>query len=155
MISELSAGCACRLFGTGLAMSENASDCTQNAAYWDRKLKKNLWGGGTARPPPLGRGHCSQNPTSSAPWSLAPRLDLLPLHFHPPLSHTSGYGPGVGWVGHVSTGWAESSVYRVGRLSKLKVSKFYTTTTANKQLSQCQVTRCAENALTLNITITT
>jgi len=42
MISELSAGCECRLFGTGLVMSENASDCTQNAAYRDRKLKKIL-----------------------------------------------------------------------------------------------------------------
>ena len=52
MISELSAGCECRLFGTGLVMSENASDCTQNAAYRDRKLKKNFWGGGHPLPKP-------------------------------------------------------------------------------------------------------
>jgi len=50
MISELSAGCECRLFGTGLVMSENASDCTQNAAYRDRKLKDFLGRG--AQPPP-------------------------------------------------------------------------------------------------------
>ena len=64
MISELSAGCECRLFDTVLVMSENASDCTQNAAFRDRKLKKFL-GGGTAPPPrplPIGEGDTpSQN----------------------------------------------------------------------------------------------
>jgi len=54
MISELSAGCECRLFGTGLVMSENASDCTENAAYQDRKFKKNF----LPRPVPhWGRGY--------------------------------------------------------------------------------------------------
>jgi len=58
MISDFSAGCECRIFGTGLVMSENASDCTQNAAFRDRKLK-NFLGRGTAAypdPSPLGRG---------------------------------------------------------------------------------------------------
>jgi len=54
MISELSAGCDCRLFGTGLVMSENASDCTQNAAHLDRKVKK--FQPPSHAPPPLGRG---------------------------------------------------------------------------------------------------
>ena len=82
MIAELSAGCECWLFGTGLVMSENASDCTQNAAYRDRKLKKILE-----------RGHSpltireedapSPNPTPLGASILAPlALDLLPLHFH-------------------------------------------------------------------------
>jgi len=53
MISKFSAGCECRLFGTGLVMSENASDCTQNAAYRDRKLKNFLRRGHSPLPKPL------------------------------------------------------------------------------------------------------
>ena len=89
MISELSAGCECRLFGTGLVVSENASDCT-HAAYRDRKIKK-ISGKGAQPPPP--------NLTLSILGAYGPSilaLDLLPLHFHhlpPPYTHTSGYGP--------------------------------------------------------------
>jgi len=35
------------IFGTGLVVSNHASDCTQNAVFRDRKLK-NFWGGGTS-----------------------------------------------------------------------------------------------------------
>jgi len=110
MISELSAGCDCRLFGTGLVMSENASDCTQNAAHLDRKVKK--FQPPSHAPPPLGRGtspfstplptlgrgHPYPNPTPSAPRSSAPirHLDSRAFgarpaaapHFHySPISH--------------------------------------------------------------------
>ena len=90
MISELSACCECRLFGTGLVMSENASDCTQNAAYRNRKLKKNSGKGAQ----PL--------PQTSPFWSSAPtaprfsRSTCCPSTFiicPPPYTHTSGYGP--------------------------------------------------------------
>jgi len=88
MISEFSASCECRLFGTGLVVSENASDCTKNAAYRDRKFKKILGKGHSLLPqtrPP--------NPTLSilgayGPSILAPSaFDLLSLYFHhlPPI----------------------------------------------------------------------
>ena len=73
MISELSAGCECRLFGTGLVMSKNASDCTQNAAYRDWKLNQT---------PPLGAAYGASTCCPST-FIICP----------PPLSHTSGYGP--------------------------------------------------------------
>jgi len=80
MISELSAGCECRLFGTGLVMSENASDCTQNAALRDRKLKK-FYGDG-AKPLP-------HTPRRLDPRALGARPSAS--HFHhlppPPSSH--------------------------------------------------------------------
>jgi len=97
MISELSAGCECRLFGTGLVMSENAPDCTQNAAYRDRKLKNflfNFLARGTAPssdPSPLGRGTPLPKPHSLGDFGSSIlgaygasilALDLLPLHFH-------------------------------------------------------------------------
>ena len=107
MISELSAGCDCRLFGTGLVMSENASDCTQNAAYRDRKFKKFMGRGHSPLPKPLphwGGGHILPKP--HPPRRLDPRrlyatsilalsaLDLLPPPtFIIPPSHISGYGP--------------------------------------------------------------
>ena len=72
MISELSAGCECRLFGTGLIMSENASDCTQNAAFRDRKY-------------PVPKPHLPRRLDPQRLPRLDPRaeaLDLLPLHFH-------------------------------------------------------------------------
>ena len=117
MTSELSAGCECRLFGTGLVMSENASDCTQNAAYRHRQLKNFLGRGHSQTLPHWGWGHPSQNPTSSAPWSLAPRrLDstCCPSTFTPP--HLTLLAMGLGWAewviflqgglsGHLSTGW--------------------------------------------------
>ena len=95
-LNDISALCRLwvMLFGTGLVMSENASNCTQNAAYRDRKLKKILGRG--HNPLPIGKGDTlSPNPTPSAPsaprFSRAPSaLDLLPLHFHhllPPISH--------------------------------------------------------------------
>ena len=96
MISELSAGFKCRLFGTGLVMSENASDCTQNAAYRDRKLKNFLGRGHSPLPKPLPHWEGdtpSPNPTllgTSILGAYGASIDLLPLHFHhlpPPISH--------------------------------------------------------------------
>jgi len=88
MIPELSAGCECRLFGTGLVMSENASDCTQNAAYRDRNLKK-FMGRGHRRLRRLDPWRLDSPAFGARPAALRPPL----LSFAPPLSHTSGYGP--------------------------------------------------------------
>ena len=99
----------CKLFGTGLVMSENASDCTQNAAYRYRKLKKNSGDGHShlLRPlPHWGRGHPLPKPNRLGAYGasiLAPSaLDLLPLHFYhlPPISH---FWLGV-IIGRISSG---------------------------------------------------
>ena len=107
VISELSADCECRLFGTGLVMSENASDCIQNAAFRDRKLKKFLGRGHSHLPNPLPIGEGNTPSKTPPPRRLrrfdprrldsrafgAPSVHPLSL-FAPPPSHTSGYGPG-------------------------------------------------------------
>ena len=95
MISELSAGCECRLFGTGLVMSENASDCTQNAAYRDRKLKDFLGRGAqpppqTPQTPPHWRGeHLLPKRHPVARYSHLRRSTCCPSTFIicPPISH--------------------------------------------------------------------
>ena len=71
-------------------MSENASDCTQNAAYRDRKLKKIMIDIDiTLLIRPVASEKPQPNPTPSAP---APRFSRLavPLHFNhlpPHISH--------------------------------------------------------------------
>ena len=83
-------------------MSENASDCTLNAAYRDKKLKKNYGEGAqpaTQSPSTLGtETPLRQTPPLGAFGAsiVAPlALDMLPVHCHhlPLLFHTSGYGP--------------------------------------------------------------
>ena len=95
MIAELSAGCECWLFGTGLVMSENALDCTQNAAYRDRKFKKILGRGQAPFPDPfpIEEGDTfSPNLLDSRAFGARPAAPPL-SPFAPPPSHTSGYGP--------------------------------------------------------------
>ena len=76
-LSDISALCRLWLFGTGLVMSDNASDCTQNAAYRYRKLKKNS-GEGAQTLPPLKRG--TPPPQTSSPdleiWVWGPSRSL-------------------------------------------------------------------------------
>ena len=77
MMSELSAGCECRLFGTGLVMSQTASDYTQNAAFRDRKLNNFLVKGHSPLHRPLphwGGGHPSPNPTPLGAYGARPPL---------------------------------------------------------------------------------
>jgi len=83
-----SAGCQCRLFDTGLVISENASDCTQNAAYRDRKLKKIQGKGCASSPDPSPLGEKDTPVLKPNPLGALEVLDLLPLHFHhfPPIS---------------------------------------------------------------------
>ena len=78
-----------------IVMSENALDCTQNAAYRDRKFKKILGRGQAPFPDPfpIEEGDTfSPNLLDSRAFGARPAA--CPLSpFAPPPSHTSGYGP--------------------------------------------------------------
>ena len=92
------------LFGTGLVMSENASNCTQNAAYRDRKLKKNSGKG--AQPPPHWEGGY---PLPKPPPPL--RLDSPAFGARPAAPPLSSFAPHLtllarGWTAELLVGQA-------------------------------------------------
>jgi len=77
----LSAGCECRLFGTGLVMSQSASDYTQNAAFRDRKLNNFLGKGHSPLHGPLPKPHTPRRLRRS---SFCPSTFII---CPPPISH--------------------------------------------------------------------
>jgi len=126
----ISAGCECKLFGTGLVMSENASDCTKMQHTDTENLKKFLGEGAPlliGRGTPLPKPHSPQRLRRLDPPSRLRRSTICPSTFiicPPPYLTLLATGLLRGVVGN-KNGWTSQTAEFVDNRFTPRYNRFF------------------------------